>query len=279
MDYNHKVAYVTGGSSGIGLAVAKELSRCGASVWLIARRKERLEAAIQEVRKECRDTSQIFGMLPLDVSDASQTLPGLAGLIAQSGPPDVVVNSAGVAHPGYFEELPLEVFYEMMAVNYFGTVHVIKAVIPSMIQRRSGLIINISSIAGYLGTFGYTAYGASKFAIRGFSDTLRAEMKPRGIQVSVVFPPDTQTPELEYENQFKPDETRELSGNAKLMLPEQVAHIILTEAARGRQFILPGAMNKMIYHLFRLIGGWGYPLMDFLVADAQKKKARIREGR
>ena len=101
----------------------------------------------------------------------------------KSGPPDLLVNSAGVAHPGYFQELDLNIFHWMMEVNYFGTVYMTKEVIPSMLKRGSGYIVNISSMAGFVGTFGYTAYGGSKFAVRGFSDVLRAEMKIHGIGV------------------------------------------------------------------------------------------------
>ena len=99
-----------------------------------------------------------------------------------------------------------------MDLNYFGTVNMVKALLPAMLERGSGHIVNISSVAAFLGVFGYSAYGASKYAVRGFSDVLRAEVKPLGVRVSVVFPPDMDTPGLANENKTKPFETHEIEG-------------------------------------------------------------------
>jgi len=84
------------------------------------------------------------------------------------GVPDLVINSAGITHPGYVQNLPIEIFQQMIAVNYMGTVNVVKSILGDMIQRGSGVIVNISSVAGFLGVFGYSAYGPSKYAVRGF---------------------------------------------------------------------------------------------------------------
>ena len=125
---------------------------------------------------------------------------------------DVLINSAGVVHPGEFTNLDLEKFHWMMNTNFFGTVNTIKLFLPLM--QSGAHIVNISSMAGILGVYGYTAYGASKFAVRGFSDALRSELKMQGIHLSIVFPPDTDTPQLSYENQFKPEITKEIGGTA-----------------------------------------------------------------
>jgi 3-dehydrosphinganine reductase len=208
MDFGGMTALVTGGSSGIGLATARLLSTRGAHVWLVARNEEKLAAALAQLESGRISPQQRFGYSVADVGDAEQAASAVAEAEQGVGLPDLVFNCAGVAHPGYFQELDLEVFRWMMQVNYFGTVYVTKAAVPGMIARGSGHIVNISSVAGFLGVFGYTAYGASKYAVRGFSEVLRAEMKPHGIRVSVVFPPDCDTPQLAYENQFKPIETK-----------------------------------------------------------------------
>jgi 3-dehydrosphinganine reductase len=270
--YNHKVALVTGGSSGIGLAIACRLAQQGANVWILGRTVSRLETALAQVQAARADEAQVCGMLAADVSRPAEIQAALDQVTASVGAPDVLVNSAGVAHPGYFEELDLAIFREMMEINYFGTLYTTHAAIKAMLARGSGLVVNISSIAGFMGVFGYTAYGASKYAVRGFSDVLRAEMKPRGIQVCVAFPPDTETPQLHYEDQFKPFETRDLAGNAKAMSAEAVADVIVREAAKGRYLILPGSEGKMMYTLSGLAGGLLYPLMDRMVASARQKK-------
>ncbi len=262
--YQGKVVLITGGSSGIGQALARLLDSVGARLWLLARRTEALLETQAQMCGECHVRST-------DVSDWGQVQAALEEIQSVSGVPDVIINSAGITHPGYVQDLPVEVFRRMMEVNYLGTVHVVKAALPGMIARGSGHIINISSVAGFLGVFGYTAYGASKYAVRGFSDTLRAELKPLGIRVSVVFPPDTDTPQLAYETPFKPPETKALAGNAGLLSAEAVARTILRAAARGRYIILPGLETKLLYHLNNLLGNAVYPLMDVLIAQARRK--------
>lgn len=266
--YRDKIILITGGSSGIGKALALKLDEAGARLVLIARRKEPLEATRLLLGGPCLTISA-------DVSYFSQVEKALTEVKERWGVPDIVINSAGVAHPGYVQDLSLSVFREMMEINYFGTVNMIKAVLPFMLDRRSGWIVNICSVVGFIGVFGYTAYGASKFAVRGFSDALRAELKPLGIGVSIVFPPDTDTPQLAYENTLKPPETKALAGNAGLLSPLQVAEEILKSLPRGRYLILPGRETKILYLLHHLLGWAIYPVMDVLIRRAQRK---MKEG-
>ncbi len=270
--WNNKTVFVTGGSSGIGLALGRLLAAQGAHVWLIARRREGLEAALEQVKAAAIRPEQRFGMVSADLSVPEQAFSAVEQVEGQASVPDVVINSAGAAHPGYLQDLSLEIFRQMMAVNYFGTLYVTKAVLPGMMARRSGHIINISSAAGFIGVFGYSAYGASKFAVTGFSEILRAEMKRYGIRVSVVFPPDTETPQLDYENQFKPPETKAISGTAKAMKPEQVAQSILRQAAKGRFLIFPALDVQLIYWLnTRLPKSWVFAVLDAMASRGQTK--------
>ncbi len=270
--WNNKTVLITGGSSGIGLALGRLLAAQGGHVWLIARRREVLEAALEQVKAAAIRPEQRFGMVSADLSVPEQAFSAVEQVKGQAGVPDVVINSAGAAHPGYVQDLSAEIFRWMMAVNYFATAYVTKAVIPGMLARRSGHIINISSAAGFIGVFGYTAYGASKFAVAGFSEVLRAEMKQYGIRVSVVFPADTETPQLDYENQFKPPETKAISGTAKAMKPEQVARIILRQAAKGRFLIFPALDVQLIYWLnTRLPKSWVFAVLDAMASRDQTK--------
>jgi len=273
--WKDKIALVTGGSSGIGLAAAKQLAAQGAHVWLAARRKEMLDAALKDVEAARRDPSQRFGVAAVDVADPRQAAQAVETVTRSAGAPDVVINSAGITHPGYVQELPLEIFGRLMQVNYFGTLYVTKAVLPAMIQRRSGHIINISSMAGYVGVFGYSAYGASKFAVAGFSEVLRAEMKPHGIRVSVAFPPDTDTPQLAYEQPFKPAETKAISGTAKALSAETVARSILKQAEKGHFFIFPGFDSRLFYLLTsKLPKSLVFAILDQMAAAGRKKKVQ-----
>jgi 3-dehydrosphinganine reductase len=267
-----KVVLVTGGSSGIGLAAAKQLAAAGAQVWLTARRRQVLEAALKEVEAARLDQSQLCGIFPADVSDPEQVAQVVETVTKFAGAPEVVFNSAGITQPGYVQELSLEVFNRLMQVNYFGTVHVTTAVLPAMLARGSGHIINISSIAGYLGVFGYSAYGATKFAVTGFSEALRAEMKPHGIHVSVAFPPDTDTPQLAYEEPLKPVETKALSGNVKALSADKVARSILQQAGKGRFMIFPGFDSRLFYILTsKLPKSLVFTFLDNIAASGKKK--------
>ncbi len=277
MDINGKLALVTGGSRGIGLAVSKELASRGASVWIAARDDDRLALARRQIEEVRRSDQQAVGTLTLDVADAAQVTLVLGAFSTETGVPDLLFNCAGVAHPGRFEELDLEIFRWMMEVNYFGTVHVTKAIAPGMIARGSGHIVTVSSIAGFLGVYGYSAYGASKFAVAGLSDVLRAEMKPLGVDVSVVFPPDTDTEQLVYESQFKPAVTKAL-GTAKALSPEKVARSIVNGVMRRRYIITPGHVGSFFFRGQNLLGGLVYPLMDFRISRAWKSARSFPES-
>ncbi len=266
----NKVVLVTGGSSGIGLAAAKLLASSGAHVWLTARRKELLDKALSEIQAVC-SPSQRCGIVPADVSDSQQAARVVETVTQSAGVPDVLFNSAGITQPGYVQDLPLTIFDQLMKVNYLGTAYVNAAAIPGMLKRGSGHIINISSMAGYLGVFGYTAYCASKFAVTGYSEALRAEMKPHGVRVSVAFPPDTDTAQLSYEGPYKPAETKAISGTAKALSAEKVAASILQQAAKGRYLIFPGSDPWLFYLLSsKLPKSLVFMILDGMAAGAKK---------
>lgn len=269
--YQNKLVLITGGSSGIGLALARQILLKGGHVAILARHSEGLSSAEKELTNSKRRAEQKIFALQADVSNKSEVENALSGFIEVNGVPDMVFNSAGVAHPGRFEDLGDGIFHWMMDVNYFGTVNVLKVLVPFMQERKSGVIVNISSIAGFIGVYGYTAYGASKFAVSGFSDALRSELKPDGIQVSIVFPPDTDTPQLTYESQFKPAVTKEIAGSAKLMDANVVAIETLKAVARKQYIILPGSEGKLMYFLHHFVGHLLYPIMDMMVDSALKK--------
>ena len=271
--WNNKVVIITGGSSGIGLAAAKQLAAAGAQVWLAARRPELLETALKEVQAARRAPSQNCGIVSADVSDFKQATRIIETVTKSAGVPDVLINSAGISQPGYVQELAPEVFEHLMQVNYLGTVYVTAAVLPAMMKRGSGHIINLSSMAGVVGVFGYSAYGATKFAVAGYSEVLRAEMKPHGIRVSVAFPPDTDTAELAYEEPFKPAETKAIAGNAKVLSADTVAHAILQQAEKGSFMIFPSTDARLLYLVSsKLPKRLVFAVLDQMAASGKKAK-------
>lgn len=260
--FQNKNIVITGGSSGIGLALAQKLAEAGGKIWLIARNEEKLKAALESLPDESRG-----GYFSTDIADYSQVENTAKAL--QSHKIDLLINSAGVAHPGTFEELPLDIFHQMMDINYFGTVNIIKAFLPILADNAH--IVNIASMAAVLGVYGYTAYGASKYAVRGFSDVLRSELLLTNKKISLVYPPDTETPQLEYENQFKPAITKEIAGSAGALSAEIVAANILKGIQKEQYLIIPGMESKLIHTASNLLGRLIYPIMDMMVHRASKK--------
>jgi 3-dehydrosphinganine reductase len=269
MDFQAKHVIITGGSSGIGLATAHECAARGASVSLIARNPERLAAAASQLRK----TSARIEFASADVSDKAQVVEAIAQLSRVQGPCDILITSAGVTYPGYFEKMDDSIFRQMMEVDYFGTLYPIQAVLPSMMERRTGSLVAISSAAGLIGVFGYTAYAPTKFAVRGLMESLRQEMKPHGIHVGVAYPPDTDTPMLKYENEFKPLETHRIAGTIKPVSAEKVARAIVKGIERNQRIITADPLTATLSRL----GGLLEPLLlsDF---DRKIRQARCERG-
>lgn len=270
-NFNHKLVLITGGSSGIGLALANRLSSLGAHVWIMARRPDVLQTALNEIQSHKIHKDQMFGALVADVSDEAQVNHKLDQFLAEEGTPDLVINSAGITYPGHFEELPTDAFRQVMNVNYFGIVYVLKKIVPAMITRRSGYITNISSVAGFCGVFGYSAYGATKFAISGLSETLLFELKRYGIKVSVVFPPDTDTPQLEMDKNMRPKITEALSsGNTKVMSPEKIAELTIKGIQREQYAITPGFDSVYMYYARHTLSKLSFKIMEFFTDQAIK---------
>jgi 3-dehydrosphinganine reductase len=254
---------ITGGSSGIGFALAKECIDFGAKVWILGRDENKLQQAKLNIN------SDSLNIIAADVTKLDQLQIAFDHFEKNNLIVDYLINSAGVTHPGEFEKLDINIFQWMMDINYFGTVYMIKTFLPLM--KTGSTIVNISSMAAIMGVYGYTAYGASKYAVRGFSDTLRSELKIKGINVSIVYPPDTETPQLDYDNQYKPAITKELSSNAGLLTADKVAHSIIIGIKRKQYMIFPGLEGNILYFATNILGGLTYPIMDIFVSSAIKK--------
>lgn len=266
-------AIVSGGSSGIGLAVAGRLADEGWNLSLIARERIRLEAARRQLSGRTGTPSRQVHTYSADVADAAAAGEAARQAIADLGPPALLITGAGVTRPGYFQDLPLETFYRLMAVNYFGTLHLIKAVLPAMREARRGHIVMISSGAGLVGIHGYSAYAPTKFALRGLAESLRGELTSEDIHVSIVYPPDTDTPQLAAETAQKPPETKRITAGARVLSAETVAEAMMRGIQRRRFVIAPGWEMALLASLHSLAG----PLLRRRF-DALARQAREREG-
>uniref|UniRef100_A0A673LH86 3-dehydrosphinganine reductase n=1 Tax=Sinocyclocheilus rhinocerous TaxID=307959 RepID=A0A673LH86_9TELE len=218
---------VTGGSSGIGKCIAMECYKHGAFITLVARDEHKLVQAKKEVEKCAINDKQVcISLVCLYIFKCKYAQEKL-------GPVDMLVNCAGTSISGKFEEVEVDRFKKLMEVNYLGSVYPTRAVVTTMKERRMGRIMFVSSQAGQIGLFGYTAYSPSKFALRGLAEALQMEMKPYNIYVTVAYPPDTDTPGFAEESKTKPLETKLISETSGVCQPEQVAKIVVKDAVQG----------------------------------------------
>lgn len=268
------LAVVTGGSSGIGLATAKRLAARGMSVAILARDAGKLETARTEIEAVTgRRPGTFVASYSCDLSDAAATDAAFERLLAEHGVPDVLVNSAGVIYPGEFITMPRENFDVNLTCGFWSVVNPCRTVAPRMVQRGSGHIINVSSVAGFLGIYGYTGYSAAKYAVNGFSEALRFEMRPHGVGVSCVCPPDTDTPALAFEHTLRPPETDVIAGNIKPVSPDKVAQAIvrtLDPGRRNRFVVIPDALSAFYFRLKGLLPEVFYAIVDGDIVKARR---------
>ena len=181
--YEGKTVWITGASSGIGESLALELAKRDASLVLTARRSARLE----ELRSKCPRPERVH-VLGGDLLDETSWTKLADEAQAAAGPIDVLVNSAGVTQRAMAQDTRLADVRRLMELNFFAPVALTNAVLPSMLARRSGCIVILSSVAGYVGTPLRSSYAASKHAVRGYFDSLRAELHDTGVGVTIVSP-------------------------------------------------------------------------------------------
>jgi 3-dehydrosphinganine reductase len=268
MEFSGAHVIVTGGSSGIGHALVSRLVERGSRVSILALD----DADLAAVREEHSSRSDRVTTHPVDVSEASQVRASVVEALEIHGPCDLLVTSAGISRPGYFLELTDEHFERQMAVNYFGTLHAIRAVAPSMMERRAGNIVAVSSAAGLLGVFGYSAYGATKYAVRGLCDVLRTELKPKGIYVGCVYPTDVDTPQYAGERPFLPKEALSISGTVKPISADKVALAILRGIDKRRANIFTDTTTAFLDRLVRMAPGVTQHWLDHRVGLVTKKQ-------
>jgi 3-dehydrosphinganine reductase len=270
--YQGKRVFVTGGSSGIGLSLARMLVGYGAHVWIAARGQERLDAALAELRAIARP-EQKLGATAMDISDRAQVEAAAKGVLAGLGGLDILVNNAGIAHPATALETTGEVYDSMMRVNYFGAVNVTSAFLPHFRAQRSGHVAMVSSMLGFMGIYGYTAYAASKYALTGYSDCLRQELLDMNVGITVIFPPDTDTPQLVEENRIKPPETKAIAGEVKTLSADEVALTLLRAIRSGKYHVVPGVMGSFTYFMVRHA-----PWAVRWIIDGELKKFRKKQA-
>jgi NAD(P)-dependent dehydrogenase (short-subunit alcohol dehydrogenase family) len=259
-DMRNQVAVVTGASSGIGKAVALAFAAAGARVALVARSAAKLEAVAQEARQRGGNALAV----PTDVTERAQVDAMVERVLREFGRIDVLVNNAGIGAHGPFWQTPYEDFERIVRVNFFGAAYCTSAVLPHMIARHAGRIVNVSSIIGKRAYPGNAAYCASKFALEGFAEALRTEVRHHGIRVIQVCPGFTETEFFDHLLQTGGHRRPHRRG----MSPDRVAALLLRAVQRDRREIVVSLRGKLLVLLDTFVPG----LLDRLLAARFRRR-------
>ena len=236
MRSTEQVVIISGAASGIGLELCRLFARRGASVGLIDRDGTKLEEFADELlRAGTRCAVSI-----VDVREREQVRRAVQEIVGALGPADILIPCAGVCRASTVDDLKIAELEEIVRINFLGMIYVVEAVLPTMLQRRSGHIVGISSMAGLRGIPFEPAYSASKAAVAAYLESLRSELRQRGIAVTTVFPGYVQTPLL--------DEINGMMGadmsRGRALTASAAAATIVTAIDRRRSYIyLPWAMG------------------------------------
>lgn len=242
---------------------------------LIARNKERLKEAKEKLDE--KGNGEIL-LLSADVANKDQIFAAIQQAGEHFGRIDIVINCAGIITCGHFSDQSIDELEACLSVNYAGALYTAKAG-WSWLKKSKGQLSFVSSVAGYIGLIGYSSYAPTKFAIAGLAECLRMEGKNDGIAVSIVYPPDTDTPLLEYERAYALPETIALSGTIKAMSAKKVASIYLRGIAAHKFAIHCNANSRFLQWLKSNFPSLFYAIMDKIcrrAAAAERMESKIK---
>jgi 3-dehydrosphinganine reductase len=257
-------AIITGGSSGIGLAIAKSLASRGASISLIARNRDRLAAAHEAV-SAAGDGKAAVQTFSADVRDAEGLREAITSAVDGFGAPDWGISSAGIVIPGTFVNQSLRDHEDQWRTNYLGSLQFTHFILPHLERTPRPRLVLIASGAAFAGLYGYSSYGPAKFAVRGLAESLRVELKPRNVSVTIAFPGDTDTPQLQAERKLRPTVTNQMASSGGVMSPDTVARGIIAAAERGDFQVTFGWQLRMLARTHSLIAPLLRSYQDWLV--------------
>ena len=259
MKQTNQVVWITGASSGIGRALAQAYAAKDARLVLSSRNRQKLEI----VQKECISLGAECLVLPLDLADAKD-FPGKAQTVIDTfGRIDILINNGGISQRALIKETPIELDRKIMEINFFGNIALTKAVLPYMIRQQAGHIVVVSSIVGKFGFPLRSAYSASKHALHGFYETLRAEHKSDHIRVTLAIPGRVKT-QISVNAILKdgsPSNKMDDGQDAGIS-PERCARQIIRAVQKNKKEVLIGKKELLLVHIRRFLPGLYYRIVD-----------------
>ena len=259
-----KVVLITGASSGFGMDAARLFAYEGCSVVLAARRIDRLQELAARIQKDGGEALAV----PVDVANREEIEIMVDTVLDLYGQIDILFNNAGFGRLAWHENMTAERDIEtQIAVNLLGVIQVSHAVLPGMLKRRSGHIINMASVAGWIAPPTYTIYSASKFGVRGFTDALRREVQPFGVDVSGIYPGPAKT-EFGQHTGDHPMKKSALRRYFRSMTSEEVAERVVELAKRPRRAVI-----MPWYYKIAIWADWSMPwLVDWITMSFLTKR-------
>lgn len=244
-----KVIWITGASSGIGEALVHEFNKKGAHLILSSRRTEELE----RVKNACENHEVTVRILPLDLSDTKSLSLKAEEAVSMYGSVDMLINNGGISQRAYAVDTDMETVRRIMEVNFFGTVALTKAVLPHMIEQKTGHIVVISSVMGKIGTRYRSTYAASKHSLHGWFDCLRQEVYEHNIDVSLVCPGFVRTNVTVNALTGEGDKYNKMEKAQKSAMPaDEFAKKLLPKLAKKKEEIYIGGSEILSVYVKRL---------------------------
>lgn len=241
------VAVITGASSGIGEATARLLASRGSHVLLLARNSDRLGAVAEDIRKR-GGRADVF---TVDLADSQALVAAVGQLVATHGSPHILINNAGAGRWLPILETTAEEAAQMMAVPYFAAFNITRELLPGMLARRSGHIVNVTSVAARLAWPGAVAYASARAAMEGFTNTLRADLYGSGLFVTLAMFGAVETAYWEHNPGSRERLPKQATG-VRALTPEQAASAIVTAIEKGARTIVQPAAFRLLFLLNRL---------------------------
>ncbi|MDJ0812795.1 MAG: SDR family oxidoreductase [Woeseiaceae bacterium] len=259
----NKTVLITGAGGGFGIEMVRQFRAAGAKLLLTDISDAALAHAIDDAG------NRLVGCLATDLA-TTEGCDAIAELCAANDAPDILVNNAGIAVAGRVDHVPQERWETLMQLNLLAPMRLSSALIPGMIERGGGHIVNISSVAGWIGAQGLSSYCASKFGLRGYGDSLAYELDGTGVRVTTVFPCFSRTPILD-SPQYGYEERREVPEYL-VSEPADVVRRVVKGVRRNRRYVYPDKYARLIQYITR-VTPWALPYIDKRL-DAQS----IAEG-
>jgi NAD(P)-dependent dehydrogenase (short-subunit alcohol dehydrogenase family) len=267
-DFTGKTVVITGAAGGLGSAFARRFGKAGAKLGLLDVSAD----GLQTISRELETNGVENAAFACDITRAEECRDAIAGVIQRFGAIDALINNAGITHRSAFRETDVAVFRRVMNINYFGSLYCTKAALESLIERK-GLIVVISSVAGFSPLLGRSGYAASKHALHGLFDSLRTELKHMGVDVTIVCPGFTATgiatKALGGDGQIT---THPQSTFGRISKPDEVAEAVFQAACRGgRRLVVLSAVGRLTRIVHKISPGLYERLMARSLASELKR--------